>query len=101
MLIAVVEPDAPAVPRLSVFVAALSVTPPPRLIVMAFVEGEIDVVPVCDAPPRLNVPEVWLVPMAMLPVVVVILTAPDASNVVTLMPDCHDAAEPEPADVRI
>ena len=45
-LMLVVEPDAPAVPRLRVLVAPLSVTPPPTPIVMALVDGASVTVPV-------------------------------------------------------
>ena len=99
MLIAVVEPDTPAVPMLRVLDSALSVAPPPMPIVMLFVDGASVTAPVCDGPPKDNVPEVWLVPIAMLSVSVVKLTAPDTSSVVILMPDCHDGAALVPPDV--
>ena len=99
ILIAVVDPETPAVPRLSVLVPALSVAPAPRPIVIVLVDGAIDVAPVCDAPPMFNKPEVWLVPIAIVSVVVDSVTAPEAPIVVTLIPDCHDGAAPEPPEV--
>ena len=81
MVMVVVEPSAPPVPKLIVLVLPADTAPAWRLVNCVAVLCPRVIVPVVAVPPRINVPLVWLVPRSRLVVVPEKVTAPVALKV--------------------